>query len=137
MKKYSFFPHRCDIRLKVEADSILNLFQAALEGMNSIIIGDEKPSGSKRENMIVDIESVDVTALLIDFLSEVLSETHTEYIVFDEMEVLELNKNHFKAKLSGSKVDGFDEDIKAVTYHEADVKLNREGYYESVIVFDI
>ncbi len=137
MKKYSFLAHKCDIRLKVEADTIANLFHAALEGMNCIIKGDEKPLEGKDQDMIVDIDSVDVTALLVDFLSEVLLETHTEYIVFDKLEVLELNENHCKARLFGGRVDGFDEDIKAVTYHEADVVQNNRGNYESVIVFDI
>ncbi|KDR93958.1 SHS2 domain-containing protein [Peptoclostridium litorale DSM 5388] len=137
MKTYSFLAHKCDIRLKVEADSLENLFHAALEGMNCIIKGDETPLKGKDHGIVVDIDSVDVTALLIDFLSEVLLETHTEYAVFDKLEVLELNENHCKARLFGDRVDGFDEDIKAVTYHEADVRQNRKGYYESVIVFDI
>lgn len=137
MKRYSFLAHTCDIRLKVEADSIEELFHAALEGMNSIITGGEKPSGKVFHEILLEVDSMDTTALLIDFLSEVLSHTHSEYVVFNELEVLDLNEYYFKAKLWGKRADGFSEDIKAVTYHEADVKWNRKGYYESVIVFDI
>ncbi len=137
MKEYSFLTHMCDIRMKVEADSLVDLFSAALEGMNSIITGGREPVEDERQQLLVDIESVDITALLIDFLSEVLSETHTAYVAFDELEVLQLADSHLRAVLHGNKVEGFAEDIKAVTYHEAEVRMNGEGYYQSVIVFDI
>jgi SHS2 domain-containing protein len=41
------------------------------------------------------------------------------------------------ATIKGNRVSYFDEDIKAVTYHEAAVKQNNEGQLETVIIFDI
>ena len=34
-------------------------------------------------------------------------------------------------------VDAFDEDIKAVTYHEANIEENEEGVLQTTIIFDI
>lgn len=137
MYKYSFLKHRCDIRMKVEADDLENLFHAALEGMNSILKENRRVPAESMQILNVNIDSPDTTALLIDFLSEVLTESNIEYHVFEEMDIQELKENHLNAVLYGRRVDGFDTDIKAVTYHEADVKIKRKGYYESVIVFDI
>ncbi|SCP97670.1 SHS2 domain-containing protein [Anaerobium acetethylicum] len=170
MHRYDFLKHKCDIRLKAEADSLEGLFYAALEGMNSVLAAENgslpeasihsRPGANaqilpeasvhnlpgasaqtlpteNREKLNLNIDSADTTALLIDFLSEVLTESNIEYRIFDKLELQELKENHLTAVLYGKSVDRFDTDIKAVTYHEADVKINRKGYYETVIVFDI
>ena len=40
-------------------------------------------------------------------------------------------------KLSGTRINNFDEEIKAVTYHEANVIKNKKGLWETCIIFDI
>jgi len=41
------------------------------------------------------------------------------------------------ARLFGAHVRKFDEDIKAVTYHEANITHSPTGEFETMIVFDI
>ena len=88
----------------------------------------------KRE---IEIESIDITALLIDFLSELLSLMHQNKVLFCKVQFEQLSETYLKAEVSGFEVSGFDEDVKAVTYHEADIKLNEDGEYETAIVLDI
>ncbi|MZQ76255.1 MAG: hypothetical protein GT589_08925 [Peptoclostridium sp.] len=137
MRKYSYMEHICDIRLKVEADSMEELFKAALDGMNSIIAGGDVEGSPKPSLMKICVESMDYTCLLIDFLSEVLLLTQSHYSIFSRIDIESLTSSRIEAVLHGTFVDGFDEDIKAVTYHEAEVIKNEQGNYESVIVFDI
>ena len=42
-----------------------------------------------------------------------------------------------RAELAGRAVDGFGEDIKAVTYNEAEIRRNAAGNLETMLVFDI
>ena len=91
MKNYTILPHTADVRLKVEASSLKELFSAALDGMNSIM----KHDGKSSENKISK-----------------------------------------KIKIT-SPIETFDEDVKAVTYHEAQVKKNEKNNYEVTIIFDI
>ena len=135
-RKYKLISHIADIRLKVEADNLSELFVVALEGMNSIMKerGYERGEKSKR---IISVESPDETALLVDFLNEVLYQSHTNKEVYIEVNFLEFSETALKAEIYGQKVDGFDEDVKAVTYHEADVIKNEKGNFETMIVFDI
>ena len=137
MGRYFFLEHTGDIRMKVEADSLDELFRVALAGMNHVIAGDHQPGGQEARSLALDIESLDETALLVDFLSEVLAETHTEYAVYGELTILSLGEGRLRAHLNGQTVGGFEEDIKAVTYHEAQVIKDKEGCYHCVIVFDI
>lgn len=138
MKSFRILSHTADIRLKAEASSLKELFSSALEGMNEIIKKDfcasEKSFTMKEE---ISVASSDTTALLIDFLSEVLSLSQQNHALYCFAEFSELKDKSLKAKLSGKKVDEFDEDIKAVTYHEADIKKNTNGRYETVVIFDI
>lgn len=137
MRSHHVEPHMADVRLKVEGDTLEELFQAALEGMGELIKKGVFQKKDTPEVQRISILSPDVTSLLIDFLSEVLTLSHIQHVVFGKMEFLELTETRLKASIWGRKVRAFDEDIKAVTYHEANVAKNKRGFYETMIVFDI
>lgn len=150
MRKYKLISHIADIRLKVEADSLPELFVAALEGMNSIIKTSKHQKSNNQEVGIkrsIEIQALDATALLVDFLNEILYQSHVNKEIYREIKFLEFpsfaeasaGKSEIKlrAEICGQKVEEFDEDIKAVTYHEADIIQNEKGNFETMIVFDI
>lgn len=122
--------------MRVMGKTLEELFCDALLGMVAIM----DPSGAQGKEKIqrvVVIEAPDVTALLIDFLSEVLVWTHTEREVFTHVRFRTISEYALEAELTGYRTEEFGEDIKAVTYHEADVKKNTEGVWATNIVFDI
>lgn len=86
---------------------------------------------------VIHITSPDLTTLLVEFLGEVLTLSHNLKTVFCRLKVVSVHDQEIIGQIEGVKVVGFDEDIKAVTYHEADVQLNDQGTYETLIVFDI
>ena len=57
--------------------------------------------------------------------------------MYDRVVFSELSDNNLRAELFGREVDGFSEDIKAVTYHGASVSKNSDGNLEIIILFDI
>ncbi|NDL68024.1 archease [Anaerotalea alkaliphila] len=138
MQRYRYLEHTADVRMLVEGSELPSLFSAALEGLNGIL---RKDSGTlprqPEEEARVELEAVDETALLVDFLSEVLALSSIRRAVFFQVEFSTLDGRSLYATLHGKRVDGFDEEVKAVTYHEAEVKLTGEGDYRTVIVFDI
>lgn len=136
-RKYELISHTADIKLKVEADDLSGVFIAALEGMTSIIKKENSIESVEKSKKIITIESPDKTALLIDFLNEVLYQSHTNKEIYREVKFLEFSEMAIKAEIRGQKVEQFDEDVKAVTYHEADIVKNENNNWETVIVFDI
>ncbi len=133
---YSFLEHIADIRMRVTGKTLEELFCDALLGMVAIM----DPSGTQGKGKIrrvVVIEAPDVTALLIDFLSEALVWTHTELEAFTSVRFRAISEQKLEAELAGYRTEEFGEGIKAVTYHEADVKKNTEGVWATNIVFDI
>lgn len=77
MQNFEILPHTADTRLKVTADTLNGLFNAALSGMNHIIKIDwEKNDGNRDFSKKIEISSIDESMLLVDFLSEVLTLSH-------------------------------------------------------------
>ncbi|MBN2101059.1 archease [Candidatus Dojkabacteria bacterium] len=132
---YKRLEHTADVEVLVEADSLESLFCDSLDAMVEIM-GPEK-KGDKSTNRTVSIGSIDLTALLIDFLSEVLalSEINNEYYEVEKIQFM--NENRVEVVLAGRPIETFSEDIKAVTYHEADVVQDKDGKWSTKIIFDI
>jgi SHS2 domain-containing protein len=131
-------PHTADIRIRVESSSLEGLFKGALEGMcNFLWAGELHELHQKIQQEEIKINASDVTILLIDFLSEALTLILLKKVIFRDLDVRKLNSNQLECLLSGFVVQGFDDDIKAVTYHEAEVIKNKAGNWETAIVFDI
>ncbi len=146
-KKFEILEHTADIRLKVFGSSPKELFKNALYAMGYV----QKPDiveqstvgriiGRLRGRRVVEevaIESMDYDTLLVDFLSGVLSYSDTQNAVFFDVKFKEFSENKAEGLIYGVKVDDFDKDIKAVTYHEVEVKEIEPGKWESTLVFDI
>jgi SHS2 domain-containing protein len=136
MKRFQVLPHTADSRLLVQADTLPELFKAALEGMNQILKKGFSLSAAPVKEKL-SLSAADSTGLLIDFLSQVLSLSLLKQAVFNQVDFKQISETALTAELTGSPVGRFDKEIKAVTYHEAAVTKNAEGLWETKIVFDI
>lgn len=136
MRTHQILSHTADVRLKAEGSTREELFRAALEGMTEIQNPKRKAEGEKIMKKM-HIASADQTALLIDFLSEVLAQSHIEKAVFDNVVFTKLTSSELEVEITGERVEGFEEDIKAVTYHGAEIAKKDEGDYTVTILFDI
>lgn len=112
------------------------LFIEALRGMAEIMkpIEEIKALPASRR---LSIKAADRTALLIDFLNEVLSIVEINREIYTDVVWQNLSENSLTAEFIGKSVAGFQKDIKAATYHEAEVRRNARGNWETTIVFDI
>lgn len=137
MRSHAIRAHTSDIRLAVRADSLEELFRGALEGMAGIMQPGLPEKQSHPLTEALSLAADDTTSLLIDFLSEVLTRMHIRRAIYSAVSFTELTQQTLSAVIAGAPVDGFDKDIKAVTYHEADVKQRATGEWGTTIVFDI
>lgn len=138
MKTIDYLSHTADVRMMLRADSASELFEAALEGMNQII----KENGCQVPRSFplirgINLKSENLTTLLIEFLGEVLTQSHLNKALFCKLQIEHLSEREISASIHGYTVEEIDEDIKAVTYHEANVRRNATNQYETILVFDI
>lgn len=138
MRSWKIIPHTADTKLQVIADSVEELFKGALEGMSDIIKHSVTKNPSDLSTVTqVDLSANDITVLLVDFLNDLLTKDVIEKVVFYDVVELELKNTHLVASIRGVPSDSFDEDIKAVTYHGADVRQNADRNYQVEVVFDV
>jgi SHS2 domain-containing protein len=123
--------------MKVRASSLEELFKEALKGMMNILRNEKLEMRNKKAMRTVTVYASDRTALLVDFLNEALSLAQIHKEIYTNVAFSTFSEIALQAALLGVKVNEFDEDIKAVTYHEADVRQNEKGEWETMLVFDI
>lgn len=133
--KYKILEHKADLKIKVFGKGKEELFQNALLGMAE----SQKPeiAEKKKVKRAIKIKSLDLPTLLVDFLSEALYQSQVNKEVYFEAKFKKFSDIEIEGELIGQKVERFGEDIKAVTYHNLDVRQKENGIWEAEVLFDI
>jgi SHS2 domain-containing protein len=152
MKRYEILEHKADFKIKVKGLSKEELFLNALLGMEEGLRPETKETKEeiKRE---IKIKSIDLPALLVDFLNEALYLIQVHKEIYNKIKFVKFSDNEgeedksssssfatareLEGELIGQKVERFGEDIKAVTYHDLDIYQKEDGTWEAVVLFDI
>ncbi|KKW43313.1 MAG: hypothetical protein UY97_C0002G0024 [Parcubacteria group bacterium GW2011_GWB1_57_6] len=131
---YTFKAHVADVRMQVSGRTLRAVFKDALAGMTALA----KPrSPGARVTRDIALSAPDATALLIDFLNEALVLMLTRREAYSAVVFEHLGERGLVARLAGKSVEGFGEDIKAVTYHEAALARAPSGFWQTTIIFDV
>jgi SHS2 domain-containing protein len=86
--------------------------------------------------MRMRLQAGDTTALLIDFLSEALALTYIQKTIFCYVYFERLSGREVAANLYGAWFGAVENEIKAVTWHEARVQ-RVEGKWQTPVLFDL
>jgi len=134
-KKYEILEHKADLKIRVFGKTKEELFLNALLGMTESL----KPDVKSDEKIIrqIKINSPDLPALLVDFLSEILYLIQVNKEIYNNVKFKKFSNLEIEAELFGQKVERFGEDIKAVTYHGLDIYQKKDGNWEAAVLFDI
>jgi len=136
--KFEFFDHTADLGATIHAGTAEELFQnaaaALYEAMGRFAL---KP---ERTTQFLKLRSGSMEELLVEFVSELLFQFDAHRLVFDQIEMQELNANFLAAKLTGAQVDLAHSEpnyeIKAVTYHGAKIERS-DGGWKATLIFDV
>lgn len=133
--EYEILEHKADLKIKAFGKTKEELFLNMLRGM----AGSQKPEIIEEEtaNREIEVKSLDLPALLVDFLSEVLSLGQINKENYSKVNFKKFSNQKIEAEIFGNKVKKFGEDIKAVTYHELDLHQGENGVWEATVLFDI
>lgn len=141
MAGFEILPHTADMRMRVWGETLRDLFRNAVRGVAWYLRPDFKDLEKAQKSRLsrpVKVEAVDLNSLLVEFLSQAVAQSDIHNAVFLDASFKKFGENFLEGRFAGFKVDGFDKDIKAISYHEVDVKKNPEtGLYETILVFDI
>ena len=131
--RYEILEHRADLKIRAFGKNKKELFLNALLGMNAGL----EPEKDKKQNVKrrISIKSLDLSALLVDFLNEALYLIQVHKEIYNKIKFIKFSDNELKGELIGQKVERFGKDIKAVTYHDLDIHHNEN--WEGTVLFDI
>ncbi len=146
-KTYEILEHKADLKIRAFGKSKEELFLNMMIGMTENMKPEIKksPENSKKDinkfdsaahAVKIKIKSVDLASLLVDFLSEVLYLSQANKEAYFNAKFTKLTDTETEAKIFCQKVERFGEDIKAVTYHDLEVK-NVNGNWTATVLFDI
>ena len=141
MKPYEYLEHTADVKFIAHGKSPDEMLSnAALALFNSMI---DTTTVQAKETWKVELSSPDLETLAYNWLSELVFLFETEFAVFSTFDV-KLHQNNdrnwsLQATIGGERIDhsrhAFDNEVKAVTLHEFEVKKNE--FWRIQVVLDV
>jgi SHS2 domain-containing protein len=125
--------HTADWCLRVWAADMAGLFTESAIGMNALA-GVRLAEGPRVRRTFETI-APDPESLLVTFLSELVYTAEQEHLAFDRFEA-KVKSQVLKVEMEGAPIISIDKAIKAVTYHNLQIRQTGRGY-EVEIVFDV
>lgn len=135
-KEFEILEHTSELKIRAFGKTKEELFLNMMKGM-ALSLRPKVKSKNEKVKRAIQVESQDIDALLVDFLSEVLYLTQVNREVYSEVNFSKFSDTELEGEISGKKAESFGEDIKAVTYHGAEMKKNKDGLYQVDIIYDI
>jgi SHS2 domain-containing protein len=138
MKPYHTFDHPADLGLAIKGESVEKLFANAAFAVFDIITDLERVEPREMRRIVVAGDNRE--DLLINFLREVLYLYNGKHWLLKEVRIIRISEKGLEAKALGEPFDGrkheICKEIKAVTYHQAEVRKTPAGWTARVI-FDV
>lgn len=131
---YEILPHTADVRLRLVSADERSLFGDGAAAFRDLIGPAIEPGAG--ETVTLEVDAHDLTSLLVDFLNELVWLLSVRHLVPAAVDVIELGPNSLVASLSMDSATRWKRDVKAVTYHDAEVRLV-DGAWTTTLVLDI
>ena len=127
--------HTADNALRIFGINLKHLMISAAQGMTQLMVKDVSKISTEIEKSI-QLQAVDAESLLVEWLSELAYWAETEMLVFKKFRIKDINATRLQATVLGGKVAELEKHIKAVTYHNLEIRKTPKGL-EVTIVFDV
>ena len=141
MKKYEALEHPAELRIRVFGKTKEELFKNAAYALANILsskpITKTTKTNDQKLKTKMQVQAADLNLLLVDFLNEILARSQINKRVYLVSDVkINTSGSTLYASYIGYSIDHFDEDIKAVTHQDVDIKLKTK-HWQTNLVFDI
>ncbi len=135
-KFYEILEHTADIRIRVRAKSLEDLFSQTARAVFDIIAERKPGLSSKRIEITVNQEGGNLEELFINWLNELLSLSSADGLIFSDFKIKSLNDKFLEASVFGEKSGNFNinKEVKAATYHQFHIVENTAGWKAEVIL---
>jgi len=137
---YQIIDHTADVGIRVEADSLPELFIEAASAMFDLMIEHRRRLIPSIE-VPISVEAPSLDQLLVRWLSELLFVFENRRLVLSSFWIDEIGGGRLFGSAKGLKFDATRHarkmEIKAVTYHKIRVEQTGGGRWLAEVIFDI
>ena len=138
MKPYRVFNHTADLGVEVSGKTVNELFAAAAFAVYDLM-ADLRDVKTKKTRKIA-VEGTDREELLVNYLRAVLDLFNGDRLLLKSFIIDEMDDKHLAGEVKGEVFDPgrhrLKREIKAVTYHQAQIRETPKGWRGRVI-FDV
>ncbi len=135
---YSLFSHTADLGILIRGNSFKELFRHAGMALMEQLVDNKAPETGNR--IEISVSGNDPADLMVKWLSEILYLFEGEGLVVTGIYINSINRNKISANLTAMEYDTrhheYLREIKAVTYHQIEVKEKR-GLWTAKVIFDL
>ncbi|KQC14956.1 MAG: hypothetical protein APR63_13145 [Desulfuromonas sp. SDB] len=136
---YKYIDHTSDIGIEAKGNSLEQLFENLLTGV--IRIYKEKKNFENFSQELFEVGGESLNDLLFNCVDCLIYKIEAEGLFPFNLEITKIIEGRENCKLTGKidlvgvdQIPGFDNEIKAPTYHQLTVKSVPDGYWGRIIV---
>jgi len=131
---YQYIDHTADLGIKLTSPDIKSLFEEA-----ALSVVDIMGATAKHEKISIEItvRGLDRIDTLVRWLQEVIYRITVKDLRIANIKITHLDDTMLKADVRGMyRRSRLSTEIKAVTYHDLEIKKRHDNLYEVTIIFD-
>lgn len=144
MKTYEIIEHTADLGIKVYGKNLEELFLNAGRAMFDVMVEETKRKSifqkEEQKKFLVSKRASGIEDVFVAWLGELLYLFVTEGLIMDKTNIQRLDSGCIQAEVSGRTFDPAScrvkTEIKAITFHELEVKQTDRGY-QAQVIFDV
>jgi len=138
LKNYELLEHTADIKIRVTAGDLKDLFKNSAAAIFDIIAERKhiEPAPQKKVSLKQSADTLD--ELFINWLNELLSLYAVKELVFFDFKIKKLDKHNLQAEAVGENIKYYriNTEIKAATYHDLKLSRTKSGW-EAEVILDV
>jgi len=138
VKRYQLLEHTADISVRIFGRDLKALFRNSAIALFEIISQRRNQNRLPVKQIAIKKSAENIEELLIAWLSELISLSDAENLIFDKFKINKLTDKKIEAVVSGMSRDNFriKTEIKAATYHELKIEKAKNGW-QAQVIFDV
>jgi SHS2 domain-containing protein len=137
-KPYELLEHTADIRIRVKAKDLKELFKTVALAMFDIIAEKKNSHTAHPEKINIAQQADNLEELFINWLNELLSLSATKELIFSDFQINKLDEHALELVAVGEDIRNYKvhTEIKAATYHALKLEKNKSGW-QAEVIFDV
>lgn len=136
---FEIMPHDSEVSIRAQGKTLRELFLHILRGtarcLKSDILMLKFPYPPIRQKL--SVEAVDINSLLIEFLTQVISNSDIHGAIFTDVRFGKFGEDFLEAEIAGAEVATFDREIKGISYEEVEIRKDpKTGRFEATLILE-